>query len=67
MEINPVQNQDCNPWITPYLQIRNYHNVNNNLHVTQPSNTTSMDVLLDGCVIYRLLLVLTQRDVLYQN
>ena len=26
-----------------------------------------MDVVLDGCTIYRLLLVLTQRDVLYQN
>ena len=26
-----------------------------------------MDVVLDGCIIYRLLLVLTQRDVLYQN
>ena len=26
-----------------------------------------MDVVLDGCVIYKLLLVLTQRDVLYQK
>jgi hypothetical protein len=26
-----------------------------------------LDVVLDGCVIYRLLLVLTQRDILYQN
>ena len=26
-----------------------------------------LDVVLDGCVIYRLLLVLTQRDVLYQK
>ena len=26
-----------------------------------------LDVVLDGCIIYRLLLVLTQRDVLYQK
>ena len=26
-----------------------------------------LDVVLDGCTIYRLLLVLTQRDVLYQK
>ena len=26
-----------------------------------------LDVVLDGCIVYRLLLVLTQRDVLYQN
>ena len=61
-----------------YLQLHD-----NRLHIVQPSNTTSniyliinewatiikyiLDFVLDGCTIYKLLLVLTQRDVRYQK
>ena len=39
-------------------------------HFTMVWNNTikyMLDIVLDGCIIYKLLLVLTQRDALYQN
>ena len=35
--------------------------------MTFPAPPSVLDVVLGGCTIYKLLLVLTQRDVLYQN